>query len=53
MLVRNSRRTTEFLLAWAYAAVLVQVPVSGDQGVVGSNPAVPTEFSQINGMVIG
>jgi hypothetical protein len=32
------------LLTCAYAAVRVQVPVSGGQGVAGSNPAVPTVF---------
>ncbi len=34
--------TAERSLTLAYAAVHGQVPVSGGQGVAGSNPAVPT-----------
>jgi hypothetical protein len=37
-------RTNEPLLTWPYAAVHGRVPVSGGQGVAGSNPAVPTVF---------
>src|SRR5450631_2370401 len=36
--------TAERSLTLAYAAVHGQVPVSGGQGVAGSNPAVPTVF---------
>ena len=36
--------TAERSLTLAYAAVHGQVPVSGGQGVAGSNPAVPTIF---------
>jgi len=35
-------RTTERTLTWPYAGMHVHVPVSGGQGVAGSNPAVPT-----------
>ncbi len=35
-------RTNERLLTWPYAGARVCVPVSGGQGVAGSNPAVPT-----------
>jgi hypothetical protein len=41
---RGPLRTAERMLTWAYAAVPLQVPVSGGQGVAGSNPAVPTVF---------
>ena len=37
-------RTTERTLTWPYAGMHVHVPVSGGQGVAGSNPAVPTVF---------
>jgi hypothetical protein len=35
---RGPLRTTGCLLAWAYAGVIVRVPVSGGQGVAGSIP---------------
>ena len=35
-------RTTKRMLTWPYAGARVCVPVSGGQGVAGSNPAVPT-----------
>jgi hypothetical protein len=35
-------RTTKRTLTWPYAGPRVCVPVSGGQGVAGSNPAVPT-----------
>ena len=35
-------RTTKRTLTWPYAGARVCVPVSGGQGVAGSNPAVPT-----------
>ena len=35
-------RTNERLLTCSYAATQTRVPVSGGQGVAGSNPAVPT-----------
>jgi hypothetical protein len=37
-------RTIKRLLTWPYAGARVRVPVSGGQGVAGSNPAVPTVF---------
>ncbi len=37
-------RTNERLLTWPYAGARVCMPVSGGQGVAGSNPAVPTVF---------
>jgi hypothetical protein len=41
-------RTNERLLTCASAAVRVNLPVSGGQGVAGSNPAVPTEYLQVS-----
>ena len=35
-------RTIKRLLTWPYAGARVNLPVSGGQGVAGSNPAVPT-----------
>jgi hypothetical protein len=40
--------TAERSLTLAYAAVHGQVPVSGGQGVAGSNPAVPTGQRQLS-----
>jgi hypothetical protein len=46
-------RTTERTLTWPYAGARVQVPVSGGQGVAGSNPAVPTVQTGFSAKVSG
>ena len=43
-------RTIKRTLTWPYAGSRVYVPVSGGQGVAGSNPAVPTIFERFFAM---